>query len=401
MLRSAPQRSPAAAAASSTHHETLVAAGNVAAQLGEHLVDGCDLLILFGTFHHRAALADAAARMRETLNARCVIGATAECVLANGVEIEGRGGLSALALRLPGVEVKTFRLGVGNASLLTGDDAPSRLRQHMHIGARHRLSILLADPFSTPIAPLLQLLGPHDTQPAASIAGGLCSGASQPGCNVLIADEAAVTAGAVGVSLAGDLRVDTMVSQGCRPIGQPMVVTRSEGNVIKELGGRPAIAAAQEMADRLSPQERNLVGQGLLLGLVVDEYKPRFGRGDFLVRGVLGGDREKGAIAVGDLPRVGQTVQFHVRDRTTADEDLRLLLDAEQLDTRPLATLLFTCNSRGMKLFGGPNHDAGLLHDRLGRTPVAGFFAAGEIGPVGGRPFLHGHSAVATVIRMA
>jgi small ligand-binding sensory domain FIST len=393
-------RPPAAAAAASTHHETLVAAGQVASQLGEHLVDGCDLLILFATFHHRAALPDAAAMMRATLDARCVLGTTAESVLANGVEIEGRGGISAMALRVPGLEVRSFLLGPAEGSLLTGSDAPRRLREHMHVGLRHRLSLLLADPFSTPTAALLQLLGPHEGLPAAPVAGGLSSGASQPGCNVLVADEVSVTTGAVGVSLAGDLRVDTMVSQGCRPIGQPMVVTRSEGNVIKELGGRPAIAAAQEMADRLSPQEKNLVGNGLLLGLAVDEYKSRFGRGDFLVRGVLGGDRESGAIAVGDVPRVGQTVQFHVRDRATADEDLRLLLDAEQLDVAPLATLLFTCNSRGRKLFEGPHHDARLLHERLGRTPVAGFFAAGEIGLVGGRPFLHGHTAVATLLRV-
>ena len=395
---------PSAASAASalgTHHDTRTTARHVMNQLGEHFVDGCDLLFLCLSFHYRAAFADVPASIREAIGARTVIGITAESVLANGVEVEGRGGLAALALRLPGVEVSPFRLEGNDAELLAGDEAALRVRDRMHVNEAHRTTILLADPFSIPTGPLLRLLGPMHGLPSVSVVGGLASGASQPGHNVLLLDETIDSFGAVGVTLSGELRVDAIVSQGCRPIGQPMVITRSEGNIIKELGGRPAIAAAQEMADRLPAREKSLVSNGLLLGLVIDEYKPRFGRGDFLVRGLLGGDRDTGAIAVGDVPRVGQTVQFHVRDRDTADEDLRLLLDAEQLDSRPLASLLFTCNGRGRKLFEGPHHDARLLHDRLGGSPVAGFFAAGEIGPVGQRPFLHGHSAVAAVLRVA
>lgn len=390
---------PAAASALSTHHDTSVAARNIASRLGEHVVDGCDLLLLFGSFQHRAALAHAGATIRDAIGARTLLGTTAESVLADGVEIEGRGCLAAVALRLPGVEVHPFRIGSEESSLLNGAKVARGLREHLHVGPDHRLTLLLADPFTTPTAALLQQLGPIDGLSPVHVAGGLASGASQPNCNVLLLDDRAESAGVVGVSLSGAVRASTMVSPGCRPIGQPMVVTRSEGNVIKELGGRPAIAAAQEMADRLSAQDRALVSQGLLLGLVIDEYKPRFGRGDFLVRGLLGGDRNSGAIAVGDVPRVGQTVQFHVRDRDAADQDLRLLLDAEQLDSRPLAALLFTCSGRGTRLFQGRHHDARLLHERLGRAPLAGFFAAGEIGPVGGRPLLHGHSAVAVVLR--
>jgi small ligand-binding sensory domain FIST len=388
-----------AAAALGTHHDTLFAARDVAAQLEEHLVGGCDLLLLFASFHHRAGFVGAAEIIREAVGPKSTLGVTAESVLANGIEREGRSGLAALALRLPGVGISTFRIPGNDQSLVEAPGAASELRERLHVGPEHRGTILLADPFSTPTGPLLELLGRSGGHPPVQVVGGLASGASQPGQNVMLLDDSSDAFGAVGVTLSGDMRVDAIVSQGCRPIGQPMLVTKADGNVIKELGGRPAIAAAQEMAEKLRPNDRALVSKGLLLGLVIDEYKPRFGRGDFVVRGLLGGDRSNGSIAIGDLPRVGQTVQFHVRDRETADEDLRLLLDAEQLDATPLATLLFTCNGRGKRLFEGPHHDAALLHQRLGQAPIAGFFAAGEIGPVGGSPFLHGHTAVAAVLR--
>ncbi len=180
-----------------------------------------------------------------------------------------------------------------------------------------------------------------------------------------------------------------MVSQGCRPIGKPFVVTRAQRNFVEELGGEPALGRLRELAERATDAERELLQRGLHVGLVVDEHKAEFGRGDFLVRNVLGADRETGAIAVGDQVGVGQTVQFHVRDAEAADEDLRELLRG--VDAR--GALLFTCNGRGRHLFGTPDHDAGVVAQLLGPIPAAGAFCAGEIGPVGGRNFLHGFTA--------
>jgi small ligand-binding sensory domain FIST len=137
----------------------------------------------------------------------------------------------------------------------------------------------------------------------------------------------------------------------------------------------------------------------VLIGTVIDEYKDRFGRGDFLVRSILGMDQKKEAIAVGDTPRVGQTVQFHVRDAATAHEDLQLLLDAQQLKEAPLGAMLFTCNGRGARLFKDGRNDVQTIRDRLGDLPLAGFFAAGEIGPIGGRCFVHGHTASLALVR--
>jgi small ligand-binding sensory domain FIST len=215
----------------------------------------------------------------------------------------------------------------------------------------------------------------------------------------MIQGELAVPAGAVGLTISGPVAVDLVVSQGCRPVGQAMVITKVKNNVILEIGGRKALEVIQEMAQALPERERPLLAKGLFAGLVTNEYKDRFGRGDFLVRNILAADKGAGSIAVGDVPRVGQTIQFHVRDAETAEEDLQLLLDAQELKDPPFAGLLFTCNGRGTRLFAKPNHDVNVIRQRLGSLPLAGFFAAGEIGPIGDRSFVHGQTASLALFR--
>jgi small ligand-binding sensory domain FIST len=186
------------------------------------------------------------------------------------------------------------------------------------------------------------------------------------------------------------------VAQGCRPVGDPYTVTRAEGNVIFELGGRPPLTRLRELAAALPGRDRELLAQGAQLGLVIDEYRSESRPGDFLIRGLAGADPQSGAVVVGDAVRVGQTVQFHVRDADSADEDLRRTLQRElaALGGREAAgALLFTCNGRGSRLFPEPGHDAGLVATMLGDIPVAGFFCAGELGPVGGQNFLHAYTA--------
>jgi small ligand-binding sensory domain FIST len=189
--------------------------------------------------------------------------------------------------------------------------------------------------------------------------------------------------------------VQSIVSQGCRPIGSTFVVTKAEQNVLFELGGKPALARLEETYAGLSERDRQLIRQGLHLGFVMDEYKSSFSRGDFLIANVLGADRDTGAMAIGHLIRTGQTVQFHVRDAQTADEDLRHLLAEDRPAglSPPGGALLFTCNGRGTRLFSEPNHDSGLLRELCGPIPTAGFFAQGELGPVGGRNYIHGFTA--------
>jgi small ligand-binding sensory domain FIST len=227
------------------------------------------------------------------------------------------------------------------------------------------------------------------------VIGGMASGSHAPGQNRLVLDGDVVNEGAVAVELDGPLTVRTVVSQGCRPIGRTAIVTKVERNVIRELGRRPALEVLRELFESLPEDDQELVQQGLHIGRVINEYQDKFRRGDFLVRNVIGAD-EEGGIAITDVVRVGQTVQFHVRDADTADEDLRSLLIQER-QARPGAriggALLFSCNGRGSRLFAEPHHDVATIHDLLGPVPVAGFFAMGEIGPVGGQNFVHGYTA--------
>ena len=228
--------------------------------------------------------------------------------------------------------------------------------------------------------------------PGLPLIGGLASAARRPGENILFRNDQLVTAGMVGMSLSGPIAVETIVSQGCRPIGNPMIITKARENVIQQLGGKPALGKLQEMVEKLTPRDRALLENGLLMGRVMTEYRDKFARGDFLVRNVVGVGQNDGAIALADMVRVGQTVQFHVRDAESATEDLTLMLE-QSSQTKAAGGLLFSCNGRGSRLFGREDHDSGAVAQSMPETPVAGFFAAGEIGPVGGKNFLHGHTA--------
>jgi len=204
----------------------------------------------------------------------------------------------------------------------------------------------------------------------------------------------------VGVSLSGPLRIETVVSQGCRPIGRHMIVTRSHENVIEQLGGKPAVQVLREVVSELPESEQNLLQNGLFVGQVASEYREKFNRGDFLVRNVIGIDEENGTVSIADYVKTGQTVQFHVRDAQTADEDLSLMLDGQQKAPAPAAGgLLFSCNGRGLRMFEEPCHDIRIARKSMPSTPIAGFFAAGELGPVAGKNFVHGHTASFALFR--
>jgi small ligand-binding sensory domain FIST len=252
--------------------------------------------------------------------------------------------------------------------------------------------LALGDPYSFPVELLLQRVA--EEHPHVPVIGGMASAASQPGENVLISGGEVFHSGCVAVLVSGPIRIRTLVSQGCRPIGQHYVVTKAERNVIQQLGGVPAFQRLVEVYQTLATSEQAMVRRGLHVGRVVTEYQDRFEQGDFLVRNVVGIDEQSGAIAIGDYIRPGQTVQFHIRDADTADGELRQLLS--QISREPMApagALLFTCNGRGTHLFPEPHHDAAAIARAWGPIPLAGFFAAGELGPIGGQNFLHGFTA--------
>ncbi len=370
-------------AALSQHPVPATAVGEVAGQVLEALGPGADLALLFVTPPHAGALEDAAAAIADILRPDTLLGCAAVSVVGTGVEVEQEPAVSLWAGNFgpsQPVRLDAVRNGDGGGFTISGwpeelDFEPTTL-------------LLLADPFSFPVQSLYADLAIR--HPGLRVVGGNASAARGPGGNRLVLDRRVHSSGAVGALIGPGVDVETVVSQGCRPIGRPYIVTRAERNLVFELAGSPALERLVEMtADGMPEEDIDLMDQGLHLGQVIDESKLDFERGDFLVRNVLGADEDNGVIAVDDVVAVGSTVQFHVRDAATADEDLRHLLVGREAD----AALLFTCNGRGSHMFGEPDHDASMLHRAFRGAPAAGFFCAGEIGPVGDRNFVHGFTA--------
>lgn len=346
-----------------------------------------ELVFLFLSASHLAEVEIAAAVVREELDAGALLGCVAEGVVGGARELEGGPGLALWAGALPGARIETFHLeaipaeeGLAVSGFPEFDEEPS-------------LVTMLVDPFTFPAGSFLRLL--NEEHAGLPVVGGIAAGAGSPGAQVLIVDDEHHADGVVGAAVSG-IPVRTIVSQGCAPIGRDAVVTSAEGNVVFELAGEPALERLKADLGSLPPQRLQQAANGLLVGLVIDENRSEYGRGDYLVRALLGADEDSGAIAVGDEVRVGQTLRFHVRDAASADEDLRVSLAEGLAGETATGALLFTCNGRGSHMFDVPDHDATAIEDALG-VPAAGFFCAGEIGPVGGRNFLHGFTATMAV----
>ncbi|HYO08326.1 MAG TPA: FIST N-terminal domain-containing protein [Tepidisphaeraceae bacterium] len=383
------------ASAVSENESTADAVDEVLAAAREAAIDA-DLTFLFFTPHHAAEARSITERLWRELDPQVMLGCSAEGVIGGDREVERAPGMSLLVGQLPGVRLHPFHIAADEWRDVLADR--EELLQRLAHGPETRAVIGFGDPFTTPTTPFLPAL--DAAAPGLPLIGGMASGARQPGENVLVRNDELLEDGFVGVSLSGAVEVTTVVSQGCRPVGRAMVVTRSRENVIEQLGGRPALTALREMVDDMSDADKELLGNGLLIGRAISEYRESFGRGDFLVRNLMGVDQNSGAIAVTDFVRVGQTVQFHVRDAGTATEDLALLLASQQsAEPAPGAALLFSCNGRGTRMFDQPCHDVSAARRAMPRTPVAGFFAAGELGPIGGKNFVHGHTASLALLR--
>jgi small ligand-binding sensory domain FIST len=357
------------------------------ARAGGSLGDSVDLAFAFVAPGHDDGVEDAAAAVRDELAPGHLLGCVAEGVVSGRSELERGPAVSVWAAELPGAEIRTF-----HATAAHDDDAVTisgvpELRSPS-------LVAVLADPFTFPIGLFLTALNEEHGQ--LPMVGGMAVGGSGAGAQGLIVDDEVHRDGAAGAVVLG-ADVVTVVSQGCRPIGREAVITRCEGNVVEELAGRPALERLREEIASLSPSERSLAARGLLAGLVIDENRPEYETGDFLMRGLLGADEATGAIALGESVRVGQTLRFFVRDADSADADLRRALADVVPGRQAAGALLFTCNGRGTRLFPERHHDARLVADALGTDAVAGYFCGGEIGPVGGKAFLHGYTATLAV----
>jgi small ligand-binding sensory domain FIST len=365
----------------SEHPVPTQATGEVVGQVLDALgrgTDPPDLAMLFVTAPHLGAIEDISSAVRSMLNPRTLLGCTAESVVGNAREIEQRPAVVLWAGHTGAVTPFHARVVPSpDGNMLVGwpevEDAAAVL--------------VLADPFTFPSDEVLRR--ETEDRPGLPIVGGLASAAMAPGGNRLVIDGEIVSDGAVGAVLGPDADIAAVVSQGCRPVGDPFVITKAEGNIVYELAGKPALERLQDVARGLDEADRQLLANGVHLGRVIDESQVTFGPGDFLVRNVLGGDPGNGAIAVGDLVDVGSTAQFQVRDAASADDELHRMLDGRAAQ----GALVFTCNGRGTRLFGRPDHDAEVVAEHVPPRAVAGMFCAGELGPVGRKNFLHGFTA--------
>jgi len=335
------------------------------------------LVVAFASPETSEGAEDLLEAVHERLAPDCLIGAMGEAIIGGGREVEGGPALALWAARLPGAQVTPFRRGAratdGGMGVIGW---PSELE---HAPAPDGPVIMLADPFTFPADALLGQLNLDGR--GVRVVGGLASGGRRPGEHRLFFGRAVHDDGAVGVVVRGT-RVVTVVSQGCAPIGPDMVITAAEGTTVEELAGMPALTKLEEVVASLPEEDRAMASiGGLLAGLVINENQPHYERGDYLIRGIHGGDPLTGSLHVGERVRVGQTMRFHVRDAVSADDDLREALRGARREL-----------GRETRMFATSDHDAGVVSEELG-APAAGLFCNGELGPVGGKNFLHGFTA--------
>lgn len=353
-----------------------------------------DLALLFSTAHFEDDLEAVTERITTMFPNAILVGCTAEGTIGADEELERVPSMSLLAGSMPEVVIRPFHL---RQSQLQGATALDDWERILGVLPESQPTILaFADPFRIAIPTFFDQM--NQWFPGAPILGGIASGGHSPDQNRLLAGGAIVREGIVGVTLTGNLIVDTVVSQGCRPIAKPFVITKGESNIIHQLGGRAPLEQLHDVLRALPPEDEQLARQSLFVGRVIDERKGRFTRGDFLIQNIVGFDRKSGAIAIAGLAKVGATVQFHVRDADSADEDLRTMLSPYARDG-VRGAMLFGCNGRGTNMWPHPGHDVGVLREILGEVPVAGFFCGGEFGPIGGNNFIHGFTASIGLIR--
>jgi len=359
------------------------ASAAAAALAGAH----ADLALVFASGAHLAAPEATLEVVHGALAPAALIGCGAGGVLGSGRELEDGTAVAVWAAASGGAgELQAFHATAGDEAVdglpdLEGADG----------------AILLADPYSFPTEIALAALA--EGAPTVPVLGGISSARTGEDTGALFYGDEVHEQGAVGVSLRG-IEMLPCVSQGAAPLGREVTITAAEGHIIHELAGRPALETVERIIAELRPRERSLIAAGVMIGIVIDSGKPEYTQGDFLVRGVLGADPDTGQLAVGATVHEGQVVRLHARDAKSADEDLRraLSLRAEAIaDAPPAGALVFSCNGRGRAMFGSRDHDAKAVERELRGAPAAGFFAAGEIGPVGGRSFLHGFTATLAV----
>ena len=358
-----------------------------------------DLILAFISSHHSPSFHAVPELMRAKLGSSPTLGCSAAGVIGAGHEVERRPGVAVAAAHMPDVDILPFHFR--QDELPSPDDPPEAWQELIGIdGLENPAFIIIPEPFT--IQADLLLSGLDYAYPKSVKIGGLASGGNKEGENALFVDTAVHRSGAIGVALTGNVTIETLVAQGCRPIGQPMVITKCDRNIVKRLDDQTPLEVLRGIFDTSDERGRRLIRRSLQVGLVMDPLAHTFVAGDFLIRNVMGANEEDGSLAVGEVLREGQVVQFHVRDSNSASDDLRDVLERYQdgrNDGAPASALIFQCLGRGQYLFGVPDHDTDLFQSIIAPVPLTGFFCNGEIGQVGGSTFLHGYTSSFALFR--
>lgn len=371
---------------------------SVRASLGD---TAADLAVVFASSEYASDYAGLPELAVEMLGEQVmVLGCSGGGIIGGGSEVEQEPAVSLTVACLPGVNIHPLRMEADNLPSL--DAGPDDWHDAIGVSPSDEPQfVLLADPMSFPAQNLL--LGMDYAYPAAAKIGGLASAAQDARQNGLFLGRDYHDSGAVGVALSGNIVVETVVAQGCRPIGHPMRITRSDRNFLVELDGEQPIDVLRGLFQQSGQRDRDLMQNSLFLGVVMDALIDQPEQGDFLIRNVMGMDQRSGVLAIGEMLKEGQLVQFHLRDADTSAEDLSAVLERYAIDNRENpahGALLFSCLGRGKYLYGRPNHDTEVFHDKVGASvPLGGFFCNGEIGPVSGTTFLHGYTSSFGIFR--
>ncbi|MXZ91175.1 MAG: hypothetical protein F4W95_09880 [Chloroflexi bacterium] len=360
-----------------------------------------DLAVVFASSEYASDYAGLPELVGEMLGEQVMtLGCSGGGIIGGGSEVEQEPAVSLTVAGLPGVNIHPLRMEADNLPSL--DAGPDEWHEAIGVSPGDEPQfVLLADPMSFPAQNLL--LGMDYAYPAAAKIGGLASAAQGARQNGLFLGRDYHDSGAVGVALSGNIVVETVVAQGCRPIGQPMRITRSDRNFLVELDGEQPIDVLRGLFQQSGQRDRDLMQHSLFLGVVMDALIDQPQQGDFLIRNVMGMDQRSGVLAIGEMLKEGQLVQFHLRDADTSAEDLSAVLERYAIDNRENpahGALIFSCLGRGKYLYGRPNHDTEVFHDKVGASvPLGGFFCNGEIGPVSGTTFLHGYTSSFGIFR--
>ena len=352
-----------------------------------------DLTIIFVSPQFKDKYEEIPKLIRDRISSGHFLGCSGGGIVGGGKEAEQQAAFSMTCANLPDVEIKGIH--TDTMKLPDQDTAPSVWREWLGVDVEKNPSfIFLADPFSFQGEEFLA--GVDFAYPNSSKVGGLASGAQAQGGNALYLNDKIYNNGLIGLALSGNIGMDTIVAQGCRPIGEPVKVSKCDGTLLTGMDGQPPLELLQSVYEGLDENDKGLVQTSLFLGIEMDPLKDNPQQGDFLIRNIMGVEREIGGIQVGTLLREGQLVQFHLRDKAMSAEDLKLMLTrykANKNFKNTSGALLFSCLGRGQYLYGKPNHDSDMFRDHIGDIPLGGFFCNGEIGPVGKTTFLHGYTS--------